>query len=86
MKSELGVYGLYVDEPIGMDHPFFMARSQARLWAAWAARDGTPLDDALRRIREQVLDLFGEVPQALVDATVTTVYLELSAPTGGRDD
>jgi hypothetical protein len=86
MKPELGVYGPYVDEPIGMDHPLFMARTQARMWAAHAAHGGVALEDALRTIREQVRTLFGEIPQALVDASVMTAYLEASASLGGRDE
>ena len=86
MKPELGIYGPYVDEPIGMDHPLFMARTQARMWAALAAREGIPLEDMLRNVRKQALGLFGEVPLALVEVSATTAYLEASVLQGGCDE
>jgi len=65
-------------EPIGMDHPLFMVRTQSRIDAGWAAQEGVPLADALRTIRARMQALFGDVPIALVDATVTTTYLACS--------
>ena len=49
MKRNLGVFGLYVDEPVGMDHPFFMARTEARIRANLAAQNGVALDEARAR-------------------------------------
>ena len=66
-------------EPIGMDHPLFMVRMQARIDAGWAAADGVPLAEALRSIRARMQDLFGDVPLALVDSTVTEVFAQHAA-------
>ncbi len=84
MELERGVLGLYTDGPIGMDHPIFIARTEARRCAAWAAGDGLSLREALVAVRKHVLELFGEVPQPLVDATATTAYLEAASAHGGR--
>ena len=76
----MNVYSQYTDgEPIGMDHPFFMARMQARIDAEWAADGGVPLADALRTIRARMQQLFGDVPLALVDTTVFEVYAARAA-------
>jgi hypothetical protein len=63
---------------IGMDHPLFMVRTQSRIDAGWAADAGVPLADALRTIRARMQELFGDVPLALIDASVTMTYLECS--------
>jgi hypothetical protein len=76
LDNERGVLGMYTDEPIGMDHPIFMARTEARHSAVWAAHEGLSLTEMLVAVRQRVLDLFDEVPQPLVDATATTAYLE----------
>jgi hypothetical protein len=76
----MSVYDPYTDgEPIGMDHPLFMARMQARMDAGMAAEAGVPLADALRTIRERMQDLFGDVPLALIDAMVSAIYAQVSA-------
>ena len=73
----MSVYDHYTDgEPMGMGDPLFMARTQARWGAGMAAKGGVQLPDALRAIRQRMQDLFGDVPLALVDATVTQVYAQ----------
>ena len=83
MKRNLGVFGLYVDQPVGMDHPVFMARTEARIRASLAAQNGVALDEALRTIGHEMNELFGELPGSLVEATVTTAWLD-AVSQGGR--
>jgi hypothetical protein len=83
MKTEPSVLGLYADEPIGMDHPLFMARTEARMRARLAAQHGIPLEQAIAKISDQINWLFGDVPAPLVTATVTTAYLEAAAAREG---
>lgn len=85
MDNSRGVLGLYTDGPIGMDHPFFMARVEARQFALDAARRGLQLEATLEGARERVASLFGEVPQALVDGTATTAWLCIQSDDGGSD-
>jgi len=76
----MSIYDLYTDgEPIGMDHPLFMARMQARIDAGRAAAQGLPLEEALRDIRARMQFLFGDIPLALVDATVSMAYARYEA-------
>jgi hypothetical protein len=85
MKNEPSVLGLYADEPIGMDHPLFMARTEARMRARLAAQHGVPLAQAIANISHEIDGLFGDVPAPLVTATVTTAYLEaVAAREGGH--
>lgn len=85
----MNIFDHYTDgEPIGMDHPLFMARTQARMDAAWAAASGVPLPEALQTIRARMQMLFGDVPLALVDVTVAQVYAQHAAANhrGGQHD
>lgn len=79
------VFSVYTgnDEPIGMDHVLFAARTQARIWACWEARDGVPLQRALQTLPPQIRELFGDVPGALIAATITTTYASIAAELGG---
>lgn len=81
MNEDRGVLGLYTDELIGMDHPIFMARVEARAGGALGARDGLSLDETLAEVRKRIAWLFGEVPRTLVDATATTAWLEATSRT-----
>ena len=78
------VYSIYTgsNELIGMDHPLFAARSQARIWALFEARAGVPLHQALQTLPRQIRDLFGDVPGALIAATITTAYASFAAEQG----
>jgi hypothetical protein len=84
MKNEPSVLGLFADEPIGMEHPLFMARTEARMRARLAAQHGVPLEQAIANITDEINWLFGEVPAPLVTATVTTAYLEAAAAREGE--
>lgn len=78
----MSIYSDYTDgEPIGMDHQLFMARMQARIDAGMSVESGIPLEEALRAIRERMQELFGDVPLALVDMTVSAAYAEHAAGT-----
>lgn len=68
------------DSEIGMDHPFWMAKTQAAMDADMAYRAGVRLDEALKTIPERISFLFGEdVPKTLVTATVSLTYATLEA-------
>ncbi|MEI7444435.1 MAG: hypothetical protein WCK28_06050 [Burkholderiales bacterium] len=77
---------LYTDDTdVGMDHPLWMAKTQAAMDADMAYRAGVPLDESLRAIPERIRFLFGEdVPVTLVTATVSLTYATLMA-LGGED-
>jgi hypothetical protein len=76
----MSVFKLYAgEEVIGMDHPLFMAKTQAGIDAGLAAATGVPLEEALRTIRARMRDLFGDIPLAMVDASVTMVYIRRGA-------
>lgn len=72
---------VYTDEPlIGMDHPLFMAKTQARIWASSDAHRGTPLHIALNEILRLVRDLFGSnIPAAMILTEVTLTYANVAA-------
>ncbi len=76
----MSVYGYYTNgEDIGMDHPLFMARMQARMDAGMLAREEVQLADALRVTRLRMRELFGNVPLAMVDAVVVAVFAQYAA-------
>lgn len=76
----MNIFDHYTDgEPIGMDHPLFMVRMQARIDAGMSAAAGVPLADALRSTRARMQDLFGEVPLALVDSAVVEVFAQYAS-------
>lgn len=76
----MNVYSLYTDEDaVGMDHPLFMAKTQAGLDAGLAAAIGVPLKEALGVIRSRMQALFGDIPLALVDTTVSMAYARYEA-------
>jgi hypothetical protein len=72
---------LYTDDTdVGMDHPFWMAKTQAAMDADMANRAGVPLDEALKTIPERIQFLFGEdIPTTLVTATVSLTYATTQA-------
>lgn len=74
-------FGVYTDEPIiGMDHPLFMAKSQARIAASLAARDGQAIHRALPAILAQARTLFGDaIPSSMITAEVSLTYAEVAA-------
>ena len=64
------------DEIIGMDHPLFMASAQAGIDAHFAVNAGIPIEEALPRIIERMLDLFGDVPVGMIEERVRGVFEE----------
>ena len=64
------------DEIIGMDHPLFMASAQASIDAHFAVNAGIPIEEALPRIIERMLDLFGDVPVGMIEERVRRVFEE----------
>lgn len=79
LKEESGVLGIYVQDPVGMDHPIFMAKMQAAIDAQFAAQQGLPIAKAIVSITARMRDLFGDVPSALVAAQVSIVYASIVA-------
>lgn len=74
------VIGMYVDEPIGMDHPIFMVRFQSRIDAGLDYQNGTPIQDAIQSTVKRMRFLFGDdIPEELVRTTVSLVYAEKDA-------
>ena len=64
------------DEIIGMDHPLFMASAQASIDAHFAVNAGIPIEEALPKIIERLLDLFGDVPVGMIEERVRGVFEE----------
>ena len=76
----MSVYGYYTGgEDIGMDHPLFMARMQARTDAVSCAMKGVPLAETLQVTRTRMRELFGDVPLAMVDAVVVQAFAQHAA-------
>ncbi len=74
------VLSLYTDETdVGMDHPLWMARTQALIDAEIAYCGGVQLDEALATIPDRIRFLFGDdIPLTLVTATVSLAYAKFS--------
>ena len=64
------------DEIIGMDHPLFMASAQAGIDAHFAVNAGIPIEEALPKIIERMLDLFDDVPVRMIEDRVRGVFEE----------
>ena len=64
------------NEIIGMDHPLFMASAQASIDAHFAVNAGIPIEEALPKIIERMLDLFGDVPVGMIEERVRGVFEE----------
>jgi len=74
------VFGMYVDDPIGMDHPLFMARTQSWMDAGLLYRNGTAIQDAIQSTVKRMRNLFGDnIPEELVRTSVFLVYAEEEA-------
>lgn len=61
-------------EELGMDHPWIMARFQARIDASFARRNGVPFHEALAQAERRAVDLFGDVPEGWVTKAVAQAY------------
>jgi hypothetical protein len=64
------------EEIIGMDHPLFMASAQAGIDAHFAVNAGIPIEEALPKIIERMLDLFDDVPVRMIEDRVRGVFEE----------
>lgn len=74
------VLGMYVNEPIGMDHPLFALRFQTRLDAELGYQSEATLHDATTAILKRMRTIFGDdIPEDLVRSTVSLVYAERDA-------
>jgi hypothetical protein len=61
---------------LGMDHPWIMARFQARIDASMARRWGTSFRDALADAEERATNLFGGAPPGWVAMAVSRAYAD----------
>lgn len=74
------VFGMYVDEPIGMDHPLFKVRFQSRLDALSCLQSGMSLQDAIQTTLKRMRYLFGDgFPDEIVRTVVFLAYAERDA-------
>jgi hypothetical protein len=64
------------DEIIGMDHQLFMASAQASIDAHFAVNAGISIEEALPKIIERMIDLFGDVPVGMIEERVRGVFEE----------
>lgn len=78
--SAKSVLGIYVEEPIGMDHPLFMVRFQTKVDARFQCEGNIPICDAIASTVKRMQFLFGDdIPVELVASTVSLVYAEVEA-------
>jgi hypothetical protein len=61
---------------LGMEHPWIMARFQARIDASMARRWGTSFRDALAMAEARAGNLFGEAPPGWVATAVAREYAD----------
>jgi hypothetical protein len=74
------VLGMYVDEPIGMDHPLFALRFQTRLDAGFSYQSDVTLHDATTATLKRMREIFGDdIPEDLIRSTLSLVYAERDA-------
>ena len=71
------VLGMYIDEPIGMDHPLAKIKFQSEVDASLHYQNSTPLKDAIHFTLKRMRFLFGDdIPDGLVRTAVTLTYAE----------
>jgi hypothetical protein len=63
-------------EELGMEHPWIMARFQARIDASFARRAGTSFRDSLAMAETRAEDLFGGAPQGWIATAVARAYAD----------
>lgn len=64
-----------VVEELGMEHPWIMARLQARIDASFARENWLHFADALAIAEARAIDLFGGAPQGWVATAVARVFV-----------
>ena len=74
------VIGMYADVPVDMDHPIASMRFTSSMQADLCFQQSVPLKKAIESILGNIRYIFGEdIPEELVIATVTLVYIQQSA-------
>lgn len=63
-------------EELGMDHPWIMARFQARIDASFDLKNGMPFHEALAQAECRANDLFGGAPPGWIATAVAQVYAD----------
>jgi len=71
------VLGMYVDEPIGMEHPLAMIKFQSRVDATLHYQNAMSLKESIESTLKHIRFLFGDdIPDELVRTTVSLTYAE----------
>jgi spore cortex formation protein SpoVR/YcgB (stage V sporulation) len=71
---------MYVDEPIGMDHPLAMIKFQSGVDATLHYQNKMLLKESIESTLKHIRYLFGDdIPDELVRTTVSLVYAENDA-------
>ncbi len=74
------VLGMYVDEPIGMEHPLAMIKFQSGVDATLHYQNAMSLKESIESTLKRMRFLFGDdIPDALVRTAVSLVYAENDA-------
>ena len=74
------VLGMYVDEPIGMDHPLAMIKFQSGVDATLHYQNKMSLKESIESTLKHIRYLFGDdIPDEFVRTTVSLVYAENDA-------
>lgn len=78
-EVEFMAKGVLPDAPVealGMEHPWIMARFQARIDASFARSDGVPFREALAAAERRAVELFDGAPSGWVATAVAQVYAD----------
>ena len=71
------VLGMYVDEPIGMDHPLAKIKFQSEVDATLHYQNSMSLKESIESTLKHICFLFGDdIPDALVRTAVSLTYAE----------
>jgi len=74
------VLGMYVDEPIGMDHLLAKIKFQSKVDATLGYQGSKSLKESIESTLKHIRFLFGDdIPDELVRTTVSLVYAENDA-------
>lgn len=74
------VLGMYVDEPIGMDHPLAIIKFQSGVDATLHYQNKMSLKESIESTLKHIRYLFGnDIPDELVKTAVLLVYAENDA-------
>ncbi len=74
------VLGMYVDEPIGMEHSLAKIKFQSEIDASLQYQNAVPLKNSIESTLKHIRFLFGDgIPDELVRTAVSLVYAENDA-------